>query len=103
MPNGKLLPIVENIRGRAFRKDARLREMELELTIRIHDQHPYVQIVRMYQVVGEQRLEVDYWCDVCAIVMFEAGPCSCCQDNNRLRKRRVVNGETQDQEVGLEN
>ena len=45
--------------------------------------------LRLYQVEGDERYEVDYWCDVCAIVMFETGPCSCCQDDNRLRKRLV--------------
>ena len=87
--DGKLIPIVENVRGRAFRKDPRLREMEVEILARRHEQHPMIQILRLHQVDGEQRYEVDYWCDICAIVMYETGPCSCCQDDNRLRKRPV--------------
>ncbi len=98
-PEGELFPIVENVRGRAFRNDARLREMELELTVRKFEKQPFVQIVGTFEVDGGQRLEVDYWCDVCAIVMYECGPCSCCQDDNRLRKRRVVNGETLSEEA----
>lgn len=97
---GELFPIVENVRGRAFRKDVRLREMELELTVRKFEKQPFVQIVGTFEVDGDQRLEIDYWCDVCAIAMYEAGPCSCCQDDNRLRKRRVANGETLNEEVG---
>jgi hypothetical protein len=97
---GELFPIVENVRGRAFRKDARLREMELELTVRKFEKQPFVQIVGTFEVDGDQRLEIDYWCDVCAIAMYEAGPCSCCQDDNRIRKRRVANGETLNEEVG---
>lgn len=87
--DGDLIPIVENLRGRAFRKDPRLREMEVEILGRRHQQHPMIQILRLYQIDGDQRYEVDYWCDVCAIVMYETGPCSCCQDDNRLRKRPV--------------
>ena len=87
---GKILPIVENLRGRAFRKDKRLRDKDLEISVRIYENQPFVQIVAIYQVEGDRRYEIDYWCDVCAIVMYELGPCACCQDDNRLRKR-VVN------------
>ncbi len=86
---GQLLPIVENLRGRAFRTDKRLREMELEILARRHQRQPFIQVLRLYQVEGDQRYEIDYWCDVCAIVMYETGPCACCQDKNRLRKRLV--------------
>jgi hypothetical protein len=84
---GKLLPIVENLRGRAFRKDERLRDQEIEILARRYHDQPLIQVLRLYQFEDGQRVEVDYWCDVCAIVMFESGPCACCQDDNRMRKR----------------
>ena len=93
--DGELLPIVENERGRAFRKDERLRKMDLAILARRYRKQPFVQVLRMYEVDNGQRYEVDYWCDVCAIIMFEDGPCACCQDHNRIRKRIVdKNGET---------
>lgn len=88
-PDGSLLPLVENLRGRAFRKDDRLRDRDLELLVRRYRRQPFVQILRMYEVEDGRLLELDYWCDVCAIVMFETGPCACCQDDNRLRRRPV--------------
>lgn len=97
--DGQLVPIVENLRGRAFRKDKRLREMEVEILARRYQRQPLIQILRVYQVDGQRRYEIDYWCDVCAIVMFETGPCSCCQDDNRLRKRLVGKDELPPQEV----
>ena len=97
--DGQLLPIVENLRGRAFRKDKRLREMDVEILARRYERQPLIQVLRLYQVEGDRRYEVDYWCDVCAIVMFETGPCSCCQDNNRLRKRLVPPGDLPPQAV----
>lgn len=100
--DGKLVPMVENLRGRAFRSDKRLREMEVELLARRYEQQPLIQVLRLYQVDGDQRYEIDYWCDICAIVMFETGPCSCCQDHNRLRKRIVERGETTPTEVETE-
>lgn len=91
----QLFPIVENLRGRAFRKDERLRQMDVEILARCYDRQPLVQVLRVYQLEDDQRYELDYWCDVCAIVMFETGPCDCCQDNNRLR-RRLVTGDDAD-------
>lgn len=87
--DGALLPIVEDIRGHSFRTDVRLREMSVELFVRRYQQHPMLQILRIYELKDGKRYEVDYWCDICAIVMFETGPCACCQDDNRLRKRLV--------------
>ncbi len=86
---GDLLPIVEDLRGRAFRTDQRLREMQVELSVRRYDATPMVQIVKIHEIQDGKKYVVDYWCDVCAIVMFEMGPCACCQDDNRLRKRLV--------------
>ncbi|MCH2203676.1 MAG: hypothetical protein MK102_17040 [Fuerstiella sp.] len=83
----QLFPIVENLRGRAFRMDSRLREKEIEILARLYDDQPLVQVIRVYEIVEDKRYELDYWCDVCAIVMFETGPCACCQDNNRLRRQ----------------
>ncbi|MCA9185380.1 MAG: hypothetical protein R3E01_00650 [Pirellulaceae bacterium] len=85
----KVLPILEDTRGRAFRKDERLRGIDVELQVREDDRHPMLRVLRVFQVEDGKRFELDYWCDVCAIVMYESGPCSCCQEANRLRKRRV--------------
>jgi len=87
--DGQLIPIVEDLRGRAFRSDKRLREMDVELRVRRYAGTPAVQIVRVYEWREGKKFQVDYWCDVCAIIMFETGPCSCCQDHNRLRQRPV--------------
>lgn len=87
--DGRLIPIVENVRGRAFRKDERLREVDVEMLVRRHERQPLVQILRVYLLEDGQLYEVDYWCDICAITMFETGACACCQDQNVLRKRLV--------------
>ncbi len=86
---GEVLPIVENLRGRAFRKDGRLRGMDMEILARRYEKQPVIQIVRIYQIKEGLRYELDYWCDVCAIVMYEAGPCACCQATNQLRMQLV--------------
>ena len=85
--DGRVLPIVEDLRGHSFRADERLRSMQVELLVRRYGPSPLVQVVRIYEVQDDARFLVDYWCDVCGIVMFETGPCACCQDHNRLRKR----------------
>ena len=87
--DGRLLPVVEDSRGRAFRLDEQLRSMNVELLVRRHERHPMLQILRVYEIADGKRFLVDYWCDVCAIEMIEKGQCACCQDDNRLRKQEV--------------
>jgi hypothetical protein len=88
-PDGVLYPLVEDLRGRSFRKDQRLREMDLELLVRQYRGVPMVQVIQVAEVSDAGRFLVDYWCDTCSIVMYEDGPCDCCQEHNRLRKRPV--------------
>jgi len=85
--DGQLHPIVEDRRGRAFRKDPRLRKMDLELQVRRYAKSPMIQIIEVHEHNKGDRFIIDYWCDVCSIPMYEFGPCDCCQDQNRLRKR----------------
>lgn len=88
--DGQLIPIVEDVRGRAFRKDERLMQMQdVELMGRRYEGSPMLQIIRMYEYRDDGKFQVDYWCDICAIIMYEYGPCDCCQDKNRLRKTKV--------------
>ena len=86
-PAGELHPIAEDVRGRSFRSDPRLREMDLELLVRRYRGSPVVQVVRIYAVKDDGRYELDYWCDICAIPMYELKPCDCCQGPVRLRER----------------
>ena len=85
---GKLHPLVEDIRGRAFRADKRLREMDVELLVRRYQDSPAAQIIRVYEVAKDGRFEIDYWCSVCAIAMYELKQCECCQGAIELRKRK---------------
>ena len=70
----------------------------MELSVRRYKQHPMLQVIRVYELDQDEKFEVDYWCDVCAIVMFEKGFCACCQDDNRLRRRIVKRGVTADRD-----
>lgn len=87
---GELVPIVEDIRGRAFRADDRLMGIDVELLVRRYKKSPFVQVIRLYQVKKDGLYVLDYWCDVCAIAMYELKPCDCCQAPNRLRERKVT-------------
>jgi hypothetical protein len=87
--DGKLYPLVEDVRGRAFRVDEKLREFDIELLVRKYDGSPLRQVIGVYAVKKDGKDEVDYWCDVCAIAMYESKPCECCQAMNTMRLRRV--------------
>jgi hypothetical protein len=87
--DGTLVPIVEDVRGRAFRADERLRKPEVEILVRKYQGLPAVQVIRLFEVTKEGKLELDYWCDICAIPMVELKPCECCQGETVLRRRKV--------------
>jgi hypothetical protein len=87
--NGSLIPLLEDTRGRAFRRDERLREMTVELDVRRYRTSPAVQIIRVLEVAKDGRYEIDYWCDICAIPTVEKKDCECCQGPVELRRRKV--------------
>lgn len=87
--DGQLTPIVKDARGRGFWLDERLRQVDLELLVRQRRGSPLAQVIRVVRLLPEGRFELDYWCDVCAIPMFERKPCECCQGETRIRLRRL--------------
>lgn len=86
---GKLYPIVRDARGRGFLKDARLRDRDMELLVRRYEGSPFIQIIRIYTLKDGHKYALDYWCDICAIIMFELKECECCQGPIRLREQLV--------------
>jgi hypothetical protein len=86
---GELIPLLEDVRGRAFRRDERLRKMQVELLVRRYQASPVVQIIRVFEVAKDGLYELDYWCDICAIAMYELKDCECCQGPIELRRTKV--------------
>lgn len=86
---GELIPLWEDVRGRAFRRDERLRKMEVELLVRRYKGSPVVQVIRVFEATPAGLQEVDYWCEICAIAMYELKECECCQGEIELRRRKV--------------
>jgi hypothetical protein len=84
--SGELLPIVPDWRGRAFFQDKRLRERKVDLIGFKTPELPYLQVLTIYAFDEQgQRQYVDYWCDICAIPMYEIQQCQCCQGDIELR------------------
>ena len=87
--DGRLVPLVKDFRSRGFWLDSRLRNIDVEMEVRRFDKLPAVQIVRWYAIRAGRKYELDYWCDICAIPMYELKTCDCCQGEIRLRERPV--------------
>jgi hypothetical protein len=87
MADGTLWPLVPDTRGRSFLLDERLRDVEFELLVRRYDKVPFLQVIRIRKPTDQGLVEVDYWCDICAIPMYTLKPCECCQGETRLRER----------------
>ena len=68
-PAGELSPLVEDLRGRSFRRDERLRERDIELLARRYQGTSSLQIIRVLARDGS-KFELDYWCDI------SPSPCS---------------------------
>jgi len=85
-PDGDLIPIAADWRGRAFFQDKRLRNRRVDLVGYQRPGIPWLQVLIIY-VINEQgeREVMDYWCDICAIPMYEIKDCECCQGPIRLR------------------
>ncbi len=85
-PEGEIIPIVADWRGRAFFQDKRLRDRKVELVGTRKPGVPYLQVlvVFTFDKTGK-RMYTDYWCDICSIPMYEIKPCDCCQGDIRLR------------------
>jgi hypothetical protein len=81
---------LEDRRGRAFRLDPRLRANKVELMVRVFPSHPFLQVLKVYEFDEDGvKHELVYWCDICAITMFELKPCDCCQGKIELQRRKV--------------
>jgi hypothetical protein len=85
---GDLLPIVPDWRGRALYQDERLRDRPVDLVVNRRRGVPWLQVLSIYTFdeAGVRNM-TDYWCDICAIPMYEIKECECCQGPIRLRFR----------------
>ena len=92
--DGELYPIMEDPRGRSFRRDPRLRGIDLELIVRQYTGLATVQVIRTHAVEGPDKYRLDYWCDICSISMVELKVCDCCQGPTELRRRKVPANQT---------
>lgn len=85
---GELIPIAADWRGRAFFQDKKLRDRPVEIVGYRQQGIPYLQALIVYfRNEKGQREEFDYWCDICAIPMYEIKECECCQGPIRHRYR----------------
>lgn len=91
--DGQLIPLIEDKRGRSFRLDERLRGIDVELLVRQYEGTTLAQVIQIFALRKDGKYELDYWCDICAIAMFELKPCDCCQGDTELRARKVVQPE----------
>ena len=76
--DGKVLPLVKDPASRMFFQDPKLLNRPMRLTGKLVPGTPFLQVINSHSVVGGKLHEIYYWCDICTIKGFEAGPCDCC-------------------------
>jgi hypothetical protein len=94
--DGRVLPLVKDDRGRGFWKDERLRGIPVELYVRRYEESPLVEVIRVYTIKDGKKYEFDYWCEICAIPMFELKKCECCQGPIQFRERLVTQASAEE-------
>lgn len=86
--DGDIVPIAADWRGRALYQDKRLRGKRVDLVGYQRKGIPYLQVLVIHFIGKDgKREEMDYWCDICSIPMYEIKECECCQGPIRLRFR----------------
>lgn len=83
----ELLPLAKDARGRGFWLDERLRDCDVELLVRRYTGSPVLKVIRVYAIKPDGKYELDYWCSICSIPMYELKACECCQGPTELRLR----------------
>ncbi len=76
--DGKVLPLVKDAGSRMFFKDAKLLNRPMRITGKIVPGTPFLQVINVHSYLNGKLHEVYYWCDICTIRAYEAGPCGCC-------------------------
>jgi hypothetical protein len=76
--DGKIMPLVKDAGSRMFFKDAKLLNRPTRLTAKQIPNSQLLQVINVHSIVEGKLHDVYYWCDICTIKGFEAGPCDCC-------------------------
>lgn len=76
--NGNLLPLIKDDGSRMFFNDAKLLNRPMRLTAKQIAGSQLLQVVNVHSIVKGKLHDIYYWCDICTIKCFEAGPCGCC-------------------------
>jgi hypothetical protein len=64
----------------------------VELVVRRYPGSPFVQVMQLFEIRKDGKYELDYWCDICSIIMYELKDCDCCQGPIELRRTKVSDG-----------
>ena len=87
--DGKILPLIKDSGSRMFFKDAKLLNRPMRLTAKQIPGSQLLQVINVHSIVGGKLHDVYYWCDICTIKGYEAGPCDCCGDPYDFRETPV--------------
>lgn len=76
--DGKLFLIIKNEGSRALFKDAELLGRQIQLVGVQVEGTQLLKVERIRTIVDGKLMEVDYWCEKCALRYSEPGICICC-------------------------
>ncbi|MFO0864425.1 MAG: hypothetical protein U0744_07205 [Gemmataceae bacterium] len=86
---GRIYPLIKDAGARMFFKDAKLLHRPMVLSGQLAKGSELLQVVTVRSLKDGKLHDVYYWCDICTIKTFEAGPCDCCGAPMELRETPV--------------
>lgn len=87
--DGEVLPLWPTEAARFFYHDRRMWRRPVQLSARVYEGVPGLDLVRVYTIREGKLFDIYYWCDVCAIKMLKLQNCECCQGPIEIRETEV--------------
>ena len=74
----KTHPLVRTITSESLFVDPHMRELDLEVTGRIHAKDGSLEVIQIRSIHNGVLHDAFYWCETCRIRSTAPGPCWCC-------------------------
>ena len=84
--DGKLHPLLPTESAAAVWLDERYRQLDLQIVARRFPNTEFIEVIKYQTWRNDKPFDLDYFCIVCNISVYQPGPCECCQDPVEYRE-----------------
>lgn len=84
--DGRLIPVLPTESARFFYQDETMRNRLMQLTARVREKTPGLEIIDLKSVKDGKLHDIYYWCEICSIRLMQLKACECCQGPLEVRE-----------------